>query len=99
MKFQSHVPSWAFTDPAIPKGQFNTLADLLAHPWIKGWNEPEKKDFSYCWSKNEGKWSKALLMATWTEPSGKKTWWVLGYMSEIPEELPEWQAPKSERPK
>jgi hypothetical protein len=93
MKFQSHVPSSIDVDPAIPKRDFKDLAELLSDPWIAGWNKGEK-DFAYYWSKNDGRWSKARLMAMWTKPNGKKEWWVLGYMDEIPTELAEWTFPK-----
>ncbi len=90
MMFQNHVPSFMDVDPAIPKREFKDLQELLSHPWIKKW-ENGRSDFRYCWSPNEGKWSKACLMAEWTE-NKKRHWWVLGYMDEIPADLPEWKS-------
>lgn len=92
MRFQSHVPNFVEADPAIPNGEY-TLDEILDHPWIKSWNTGQK-DFAYYWSPNPGEWSRAVLMAQWTDEHDKLTWWVLGYMEEIPTSLPKWSPPK-----
>jgi hypothetical protein len=90
MKFQSHVPNYVDSPPAIPLQEFDSLIDILSDPWIKKWSEG-KWFFRYCWSPNEGKWSKALLMCEWREGWFlRRTWWVLGYLDEIPN-LPKWK--------
>lgn len=95
IRFQSHVPNWASTDPAVPKQEFDTIEQILSLPWVQGWNDPPQKDFAYYWSPNEGRWSKACLMAMWwDEEKQRNTWWVLGYLSEVPTSLPKWEASK-----
>lgn len=93
MKFQSHMPNFMDFEPNIPLQEFKSIDELLAHPWIKKWERPERKDFKYVWDANDGKWSKACLMATWIE-NDKPTWYVLGYMDEIPKELSKMEYPK-----
>lgn len=92
MIFQSHVPNFSDSEPVINKQEFSSFEELLNHPWIKGWNQPPKEEFHYCWDYNNGRWSKAVLMAEWKEKH-KKTWWVLGYMDEVPKDLQKWEPP------
>lgn len=92
MKFQSHVPNFVDCDPAIPMGEFESIEKLLEHPWIKDWNYGQD-GFHYCWSDNNGQWSNAVLMAEWLDETKKRTWWVLGYLDEIPA-LPKWEHKK-----
>ncbi len=83
-------------DPAIPLTEIS-LEDLLNHPQIAKWKEPDRKylgdgiwgdpvpkeNFQFMWTPNDGKWSKACLMAFWIEGE-ERHWWVLGYMDKIP---------------
>lgn len=94
MQFQSHIPNYMHFYPSIQKQEFSSIQEILNHPWIIKWKTNrsflERLTFQYCWDTNDGKWSKSCLMATWREPQRffKKTWWVLGYLSEIPKTLP-----------
>lgn len=93
--FQSHVPSFFDAEPAVCKSEYESIEDILNLPWIKGWNNGEES-FQYYWSAKDGVWSKCLLMAMWNDPKELrygKSWWVLGYMSDIPDSLPEWKCP------
>lgn len=95
MKFQSHVPDFVDAPPAIALREFKDIEELLVDPWIMRWRETAgfPQDFQFYWSANSGRWSKCILMCQWTMESGLKKWWVLGYMDEIPESLPEWEPP------
>ena len=93
MKFQSHTPNFVDADPAVPKQDFENIEAVLAHPWIRNWNKG-RADFKYCWDVNDGRWSKAVLMASWIDKDGRPMWWVLGYLDEIPDTLPKMVYPK-----
>ena len=93
--YQSRVPGFIDADPIIQKQEFASIEVLLEHPRIKSWNKGDK-DFHFCWSISNGEWSKACLMAEWTNSKGKREWYVLGYLSEIPESLPKWVSPTDE---
>jgi hypothetical protein len=91
------MPGYIDAPHNIPMTEFASFDELLSHPWIKHWSEGDKKDFGYYWNENNGRWSKAVLMAQWFDEDKKDwTWWVLGYMDEIPTNIPEWKNPKKE---
>jgi hypothetical protein len=95
MKFKAHIPAFVDIDTNPCELERITIEEILNNKWIKQWNEPPKDDFKYCWSLNDGEWSKAILMAEWKE-NGKRTWWVLGYLSDIPSNLPKWRSADGE---
>ncbi len=88
------MPDFMDFDYDIPLREFSSIDELLSHPWIKKWNKPDREHFKYVWDDNNGRWSKAVLLATWTEPDGKPTWYVLGYLDEIPKGLDKMEYPK-----
>lgn len=97
MKFQSHVPSCVDSDPAIPLTEFQSIEQVLEHPWVKSFYEGQR-NFKYYWSRCYGSnLFQAMLIAMWDDSSDLrygKRWWVLGYMDEVPEVLDEWKTPK-----
>jgi len=66
---------------------FNSLEELVNLPFVK--LRSDRKDF-YRFSVSNGK-SKLLLV----EYNEGKEWWVVGYLSEAIEGLPEWFSPKT----
>lgn len=83
MKIKQHIPGFVDVDPQ--SGEFSTLEELLAIPFVARWS----KDHNFLrYSK-----SRELLMVelspTKSDPAGSH--WVLGYLSDPTSvDLPQW---------
>lgn len=92
MRFRQHIPGFVDIDPF--EFEYSSTQELIENPEIV--KRYKDKDFyKWSWSSNDGKWSKACLMV---ETEEGRHWWVVGYLSDIPE-LPEWHAPESSKTK
>jgi len=83
---RQHIPP--FVDGVDPKkGTFRSLPELLQVPWVAAWtDDPNFHRFSVS--------DRTRLMA---EFDGGKVWWVVGFLSEVPDGLPVWE-PKDKDP-
>lgn len=97
--FVSHVPNCVDAPPVIPETQFSDLEELLSHQWIKGWRKYGFRNV-ICWDDHDsrsGRFKALLMVDFYVLPFFKRTWWVLGYMTEVPTSLPKWIPPSDYR--
>jgi hypothetical protein len=82
-EIKQHIPNWADIEPG--SGEFSTLEELLAVPFVASWKEAPNF-LRYSKSKNM---LMVELAPTKSEPDGSH--WVLGYLSDPQAvDLPQW---------
>ena len=104
MQIIEHIPNWA--EGFEPReDHFDNLDELMELDWVKKWSEPvptqvwtdvlsgeekviesQGKEFHRFSQSPHG--SRYLLMVEFNEGT---EWWVVGYLSEAVEGLPEWK--------
>lgn len=95
IKFRGHRPGFIDADDAPPELAFDTLDELLAMDWVKGFSEHEHFNH-YALGLHQtmfrGDKGEHHLMGVYKDG---KEWWVIGYLSENATRLglPIWKAP------
>lgn len=85
IKFVQHIPDFVSGEPAVTI-EADSIDELLQSEVVQRYKSPDF--YRWSWSPNQGKWSKACLLV---ETENGRHWWVVGYLSEIPKELPMWE--------
>ena len=89
MKFVAYKPAFVTTDVNL-EIEDASLSEILNHPWLQKWATNGKR-FQFAYSEYQGEeWPKALLMGVWIDQWNHVVWHVIGYLSQIPNELSKW---------
>jgi hypothetical protein len=81
MKITQHIPGFVDTRKPPQEGEFTTLAELEAIPFVARWKDEDLQRFSV----SDGRY----LMAEMNDGN----FWVVGYLSGGTPDLPVWKAP------
>lgn len=88
MKIRQHIPGFV-TGVEPDEADVETLAELLALPWVKQYETRVFKASFHRWSAAFNSGADYHLMA---EYNGGTAWWVVAYMEGGDPGLPKWQA-------
>jgi hypothetical protein len=94
MTFKQHIPAFVDTDTPPVTFEFQTAAELLAHPWVDQWTR-EARFLRY----SVGEYTGDVALLSEEDDTGAH-WCVLGYLRPGPDALalglPRWKHPEIE---
>lgn len=85
MAIRQHIPNFCSGADEYPSATFETEEQLVAIPFVKRWLDVDFERFSVALTS----YDECYLMLECKDGS----FWVVGYMDQVPAFLPEWKAP------